>query len=103
MNKARDVVNEHQQNHELRQLLAEAEKKLKMSLRKDYYKILGVDKHESERGIKRAYFALAKIYHPDKVEGGEEEKKAAEVKFRDIAGEDGKHKSYTCYLHGTVT
>lgn len=85
VNKARDYVNEHQQSHELRQLLAEAEKRLKMSLRKDYYKILGVDKNAGDREIKRAYRDLAKQFHPDKVSGTEEDKKVAEAKFREIA------------------
>lgn len=49
------------------QLLQESEKQLKMSLRKDYYKILGVDKSAGDRELKRAYRDLAKQYHPDKV------------------------------------
>lgn len=32
---------------------------------KDYYKILGVDKHADEKAIKSAYRKLAKKYHPD--------------------------------------
>lgn len=38
-----------------------------MSLRKDYYKVLGVDKSVGDRELKRAYRDLAKQFHPDKV------------------------------------
>lgn len=59
-----------------------AEKALKMSKRKDWYKILGVSKTASVAEIKRAYKKLALQWHPDKnVENREE----AEAKFQDIA------------------
>ncbi|HXH18129.1 MAG TPA: DnaJ domain-containing protein, partial [Chitinophagales bacterium] len=48
---------------------------------RDYYKILGVDKHASEAEIKKAYRTLAKKYHPDKHKGD----KAAEEKFKEIS------------------
>ena len=59
-----------------------AEKALKMSKRKDWYKILGVSKTASVAEIKRGYKKLALQWHPDKnVENREE----AEAKFQDIA------------------
>ena len=42
-----------------------------MSLRKDYYKILGIDKGAGDRDIKRAYRDMAKQFHPDKVGWGQ--------------------------------
>lgn len=57
-----------------------AELELKKSKRKDYYKILGVEKDASELDIKKAYRRLAIIHHPDKNPDDEE---AAE-KFKEI-------------------
>ena len=48
--------------------------------RKDYYKILGVDKEAGESEIKKAYRKGALTCHPDKNPGDEE---AAE-RFKDI-------------------
>src|SRR6266581_4788017 len=47
---------------------------------KDYYKILGVDKHASQKEIQKAYRKLARQYHPD-VNPGDQ---AAEEKFKEI-------------------
>jgi DnaJ family protein C protein 3 len=66
------------------QLLREAEHQLKLSKRKDYYKILGLDKSADVRDIKKAYKTLAKVYHPDK-QAGVADKKSAEDKFKDVA------------------
>lgn len=59
-----------------------AEKALKMSKRKDWYKILGISKTASVADIKRAYKKLALQWHPDKNADNREE---AENKFREIA------------------
>lgn len=58
-----------------------AELELKKSKRKDYYKILGVEKDASEQEVKKAYRKLAIVWHPDKRAQGDEE--AAE-KFKEI-------------------
>jgi len=41
-----------------------AKLELKKSQRKDYYKILGVDKHVSDDQLKKAYRKRAMIHHP---------------------------------------
>lgn len=57
-----------------------AEMELKKSKRKDYYKILGIEKDATEQEIKKAYRKLAVVHHPDKNPGNPE----AEDKFKDI-------------------
>lgn len=42
---------------------------LKKSKRKDYYKILGVDKNASEDEIKKAYRKRALMHHPGRAVG----------------------------------
>lgn len=52
-----------------------------MSNKKDYYKILGVDKTSTAAEIKKAYHQLAMKYHPDR----NPDNKEAEAKFKDAA------------------
>ena len=47
----------------------------------DYYKILGVNKKDSDSDIKKAYRKLAMKYHPDHTKGD----KKAEEKFKEIS------------------
>lgn len=58
-----------------------AEIELKKSQRKDYYKILGVEKNADDNQIKKAYRKLAIVHHPDKNQGDKE----AEERFKDIS------------------
>lgn len=58
-----------------------AELELKKSQRKDYYKILGIDKNADETQIKKAYRKLAIVHHPDKNPGDA----SAEARFKDIS------------------
>lgn len=57
-----------------------AELELKKSKRKDYYKILGVEKDANDNEIKKAYRKLAIVHHPDK---NPDDETAAE-RFKDI-------------------
>lgn len=41
----------------------------KIDLNKNYYDILSVDKDSDSKEIKKAYFKLSKVYHPDKTTG----------------------------------
>lgn len=52
--------------------------------RKDYYDLLHVSRHADAAAIKRAYRKVALKYHPDKVQGTEEEKQAAAKTFAEI-------------------
>jgi DnaJ-class molecular chaperone len=50
-----------------------------ITMAKDYYKILGVERSADEKEIKKAYRKLARQYHPDANKGAN-----AEAKFKEI-------------------
>ena len=57
-----------------------------MAEKKDYYKILGVEKNATEEDIKKAYRKMCLKWHPDKwVGASDDEKKKAEEMFKDVA------------------
>ncbi|KAG9247298.1 hypothetical protein BJ878DRAFT_493256 [Calycina marina] len=60
--------------------IRKAELELKKSKRKDYYKILGVDKDSNDNDIKKAYRKAAIVHHPDKNPGDDD----AAQRFQDI-------------------
>ncbi|KAJ3987873.1 hypothetical protein F5890DRAFT_1454803 [Lentinula detonsa] len=62
-------------NRDVHSKLNQAKKKVKQRRRKDYYKVLDVDRNADERTIKKAFRRAAKSAHPDK--GGTEAKMAA--------------------------
>ncbi|KAG5055541.1 hypothetical protein AAZX31_03G160900 [Glycine max] len=78
----RSAAQKSPQDMNIREAVMRAEKALKISKRKDYYKILGISKTASAADIKRAYKKLALQWHPDKNVDKREE---AEAQFREIA------------------
>lgn len=64
----------------IRKEIRKAELELKKSQRKDYYKILGIEKDAGPDDIKKAYRKMAVKFHPDKNPGNDE----AEAKFKDL-------------------
>uniref|UniRef100_A0A2A4JBR3 DnaJ homolog subfamily C member 7 n=1 Tax=Heliothis virescens TaxID=7102 RepID=A0A2A4JBR3_HELVI len=70
---------------ENKQLLHEAKIALKKSKRKDYYKILGIDKSASEDEIKKAYRKRALVHHPDRHAGAPDtERREQERRFKEV-------------------
>lgn len=49
-------------------------------LEKDFYQVLGIDKHADQKTIKKAYRKLARRYHPDQNKGNPR----AEARFKQI-------------------
>ncbi|XP_046851742.1 dnaJ homolog subfamily C member 3-like [Xenia sp. Carnegie-2017] len=69
--------------HKVNEGMEKAQRLLKQSKKRDYYKILKVKRNASKREIMKAYRKLAVKWHPDHYEG--EDKKKAERMFIDIA------------------
>ncbi|KAG8430915.1 hypothetical protein GDO86_019756 [Hymenochirus boettgeri] len=73
-----------EENEELKEGLERAQKLLKQSKKRDYYKILGVKRNANKQEVIKAYRKLAQQWHPDNFQS-EDEKREAEKKFIDIA------------------
>lgn len=70
----------------LQKELRQAELELKKSQRKDYYKILGIEKDAGDSEIKKGYRKKALVNHPDK----NPDDPAAEARFKDVG------EAYSC-------
>uniref|UniRef100_A0A668AHQ9 DnaJ homolog subfamily C member 3 n=1 Tax=Myripristis murdjan TaxID=586833 RepID=A0A668AHQ9_9TELE len=80
-----ETASQHSENdRQIKEGLERAQRLLKQSQKRDYYKILGVKRTAQKKEIIKAYRKLAQQWHPDNFKDPEEKKKA-EKKFIDIA------------------
>ncbi|XP_023210805.1 protein tumorous imaginal discs, mitochondrial-like isoform X1 [Centruroides sculpturatus] len=63
--------------------------------KKDYYDVLGVSRNSSQKEIKKAYYQLAKKYHPDTNKDPQAAKKFQEVsEAYEVLSDDARRKQY---------
>uniref|UniRef100_A0A8C1EMB2 DnaJ homolog subfamily C member 7 n=1 Tax=Cyprinus carpio carpio TaxID=630221 RepID=A0A8C1EMB2_CYPCA len=80
-----EKVYQTEKTKEHKSLLKNAQLELKKSKRKDYYKVLGVEKNATEDEIKKAYRKRALMHHPDRHSGASAEvQKEEEKKFKEV-------------------
>lgn len=76
----KEIAEQYPDEPNIKKDVRNAELELKKSTRKDYYKILGVEKDATENEINKAYKKLSIKYHPDKNPNDP----SAEDKFKDL-------------------
>ncbi|KAG0165776.1 hypothetical protein DFQ28_001164 [Apophysomyces sp. BC1034] len=86
-------------NGRVRHLLQRAQQQLRQRKKRDYYKILGVDRKADARDIKRAYRKQAQEWHPDKYSGDlskeQVERKMAEInQAYEVLGDSEKRQQF---------
>lgn len=73
--------------------------------KEDYYKILGVPRNASTKEIKKAYYELAKKYHPDRNKGDPESAKTFTQigEAYEVLSDDEKRRIYDATGHSEYT
>ncbi len=69
-----------------------------LTMNKDYYETLGVNKSASKDEIKKAFYKLAQKYHPDKKGGNEAKFKQANEAYQ-VLSDDAKRSRYDQFGH----
>ena len=72
-------------------------------MKKDYYEVLGVSKTASDEEIKRAFRKLAKTYHPDNKQTGDETKFKEVGEAYAILSDPTKRRQYDQFGHQAFT
>ena len=70
-----------------------------MAEKRDYYEILGINKNATADEIKKAYRQLARKYHPDNKETGNEEKFKEATEAYSVLSDENKRKTYDQFGH----
>ncbi|KAL7752069.1 mdj1 protein precursor [Sorochytrium milnesiophthora] len=75
-----------------------------LAAKRDLYQVLGVSKDASDKDIKRAYYQLAKKYHPDtSSEKGAKEKFVEIQEAYDVLSDSTKRQQYNTYGDAAFT
>jgi DnaJ family protein C protein 7 len=67
-----------------KRFLEAAKMKFMISKKKDYYKILGIERTAGTKKIKKVYREVAKKHHPDKYQNASESKKEQKKIMKDV-------------------